>query len=155
MARATLAQLHAQQANSLGYLLLRCGQRWSELGVAAVNTEAGAPVLREAHTRLLPYLQEPGGIRITALAQKLGVTKQAVAPLVAELADLGLVRVTKDPGDARARRVVLTPFGVEALLHGTRMLHHMEAVMVAPHLGKRDTAVLKSLLARLLAVLET
>ena len=37
-------------------------------------------MLREAHTRLLPYLQDPAGIRITDLAQAVGVTKQAVQP---------------------------------------------------------------------------
>ncbi len=141
------------QATSLGYLLLRSAQRWGELGLAAVNREAGAPILREAHTRLLLHLQSEEGIRITDLARRVGVTKQAAQPLIAELAELGVVRVERDSEDARARRVHLTDFGVEALMHGAGVLHRIEAVL-APKLGERDTSELKTLLARLLAVLE-
>jgi DNA-binding MarR family transcriptional regulator len=155
-----LETLRRRQANSLGFLLIRCGQLWNERGIAAVNASAQAlgrsarPVLREAHTRLLPYLQEPAGIRITELARLVGVTKQAVQPLVAELAEQGVVRVGVDAEDARARRVFLTPFGVEAMLHGTGVLESIEAVVTSP-LTKPDVKALKQLLTRLLQTLET
>lgn len=142
------------QASSLGYLLIRCSQIWGDRAIAAVNLEAGAPVLREAHTRLLPHLQDPAGIRITDLAQAVGVTKQAVQPLVAELATMGLVRTEADTGDARARRVYLTPFGLEALMHGTGILLQIEA-QLAVRLGQRTREALKRQLAKLLAVLES
>ncbi len=140
------------QARSLGYLLIRCSQIWGDLAIAAVNLEAGAPVLREAHTRLLPHLQNPAGIRITDLALAVGVTKQAVQPLVAELASIGLVRIATDTEDARARRVFLTPFGLQALQHGTGILLQIEEEL-APRLGERTRASLKKQLAKLLAVL--
>ncbi|MBM4777572.1 MAG: MarR family transcriptional regulator [Archangiaceae bacterium] len=148
-----LERLRKRQADSLGFLLIRCGQLWNERGISQVNAEAGRPVLREAHTKLLPYLQAPTGIRITALAEHVGVTKQAVQPLVAELARQGLVRVEPDPDDARARRVALTAAGVEAMLHGTGVLERIERD-VAPALGKAELEALKRSLRRLLAVLE-
>lgn len=148
-----LERLRKRQADSLGFLLIRCGQLWNERGISQVNAEAGRPVLREAHTKLLPYLQAPTGIRITALAEQVGVTKQAVQPLVAELARQGLVRVEPDPDDARARRVALTAAGVEAMLHGTGVLERIERD-VAPALGKAELEALKRSLRRLLAVLE-
>lgn len=149
-----LDQLQKRQTDSLGFLLIRCGQLWNERGIAQVNLEAGAPVLREAHTKLLPHLQAPEGIRITALAERVGVTKQAVQPLVAELSAQGLVRVEPDPDDARARRVTLTALGVDAMLHGTGVLERLERE-VAPALGRAEVKALKQSLRRLLAVLES
>lgn len=155
-----LEVLRRRQANSLGFLLIRCGQLWNELGIAGVNAEARAagrgasPVLREAHTRLLPHLQAPSGIRITELARVVGVTKQAVQPLIAELAQSGVVRIEVDGDDARARRVFLTPLGVEAMLHGTGVLEGIEAEVTASF-TTRDVRALKGLLTRLLQTLET
>lgn len=148
-----LAELERRQQNSLGFLLIRCGQRWNERAIARVNAEAGRPVLREAHTKLLPHLQAPGGIRITDLAQAVGVTKQAVQPLIAELAAEAIVDVAVDPDDARARRVTLTPKGVEAMLHGTGVLEALEREL-RPALGAGETRALKGLLQGLLEALE-
>lgn len=151
--RRQLERLAVRQANSLGFLLIRCGQLWNERGIELVNREAGASVLREAHTRLLPHLQAPEGIRITALAQRTGVTKQAVQPLVADLAGQGLVTIERDPADARARRVRLTARGVEAMQHGTGVLERIEQG-VAGGLTVKELASLKASLRRLLQVLE-
>jgi DNA-binding MarR family transcriptional regulator len=151
--RKTLDHVRALQAESLGYLLVRAGQLWSERVLSIVHAEAGAPVVREAHTRLFPHLLAEHGIRITDLARALGVTKQAVQPLVAELAALHVVRVAPDPDDARARRVHLTEHGIAAMVHGTGVLLRVEAEL-APRLGARDTAQLKRLLGKLLPLLE-
>ncbi|MBL9006380.1 MAG: MarR family transcriptional regulator [Myxococcales bacterium] len=153
MPRRTLSQVEKLQASSLGYLLIRCSQIWGDRAIAAVNAEAGAPVLREAHTRLLPHLQTPDGIRITELAKAVGVTKQATQPLVAELAEQGIVRIETDREDARAKRVFLTEFGLEALLHGTGILLRIEEDL-APHLGPRARHALKTHLATLRSALE-
>lgn len=158
MSRRTLDDVKKMQAASLGYLLLRCSQRWGDRAIRTVNREAEErgirqPPLREAHTRLLPHLQTPEGIRITDLARAVGVTKQAVQPLVAEMVEQGIVRLEADPADLRARRVFLTPFGLEALTHGNGVLVAIEA-KVAPGLGRADTATLKRLLGKLLHELE-
>lgn len=149
----SLDHVRALQRESLGYLLVRAGQLWSERVLSIVHAEAGGPVVREAHTRLFPHLLVEGGIRITELSRALGVTKQAVQPLVAELTGLGMVRVVPDPDDARARRVLLTDHGVAAMVHGTGVLMRIEAEL-APALGSRDAAQLKRLLAKLLPILE-
>src|ERR1044072_3938453 len=110
------------QASAVGYLLIRSGQLWNDRAIRRVNAEARGPVLREAHTRLLPHLLEPDGIRITELARRLSVTKQAVQPLVADMVEAGVLRMEIDPDDARARRVILTAHGFAAMRHGTGIL---------------------------------
>lgn len=152
MTRRLLRRLEQQQKASLGFLLIRCGQLWNDRAIARVNAEAGDEVLREAHTRLLPHLQAPEGLRITELARRVGVTKQAVQPLVAELAERGIVVISSDPDDARARRVTLTEHGVAAMLHGTGVLLAIEAEL-APRLGRAPTAALKRSLSALLEAL--
>lgn len=148
-----LERLRQRQAQSLGFLLIRCGQLWNEQGIERVNRDAGRPVLREAHTKLLPHLQAPEGVRITELAKQVGVTKQAVQPLVAELAGLGLVRIEEDEADARARRVFLTSHGVDAMLHGTGVLEAIEREVVK-QLSHTQRTRLKRDLGALLRVLE-
>jgi DNA-binding MarR family transcriptional regulator len=59
-------------------------------------------VLRALHRRPLP---------LTVLAELLGVTKQAVGPVVDEMAGLGLVERRPDPADRRAKLLALTDRG--------------------------------------------
>jgi DNA-binding MarR family transcriptional regulator len=56
-----------------------------------------------------------GGRPAISLASDLGVTRQAVAQVVATLERDGYVRRVTDPGDARAKLVCLTPRGRAAL----------------------------------------
>lgn len=150
-----LDQVRALQASSVGYLLIRCGQLWNERGVAAVNAKQrpGTPTFRDAHTRLLPHLLTPEGIRLTELARRLSITKQAVQPLVADLVSAGVAELVADPDDARARRIVLTPLGLEAMNRGTRELLRIEAEL-GQAFGARDMKALGKLLTRLLPLLE-
>jgi DNA-binding MarR family transcriptional regulator len=148
----SLDEIAALQASSLGYLLIRVGQLWNERAIARVNSEAGAPVLRDAHTRLFPHLLGEDGARIVDLAAHLAVTKQAIAPLVQELADLGFVRVDIDDDDARARRVHLTRTGRAAMAHGTGVLIAIEDE-VRPALGTKELRALHRQLTALVAAL--
>lgn len=146
---AALARL---QARSLGYALIRCGQLFNQRAVDRVNAEAGGHLFREAHTRLLPHLQSEEGVRVTELARRLAVTKQAVHQLVAELVETGVARVDPDPRDARARRVRLTRFGLDAMCHGTEVLLELERELT-PEFGRAEARALHRLLTRLLAQL--
>jgi DNA-binding MarR family transcriptional regulator len=53
----------------------------------------------------------PNGATIGALAERLGVTKQAASQLVEELIGKGYVERLPHPRDARARLIVLTEHG--------------------------------------------
>lgn len=144
----SLDDVRRAQESSVGYLLIRCAQRWNDRAIARVNAEARRPVLREAHTRLVPHLMDPAGIRIVDLAAKVGVTKQAVAPLIQELADEGIVTVTPDPDDKRAKRATLTAHGLAAMMHGTGVLIALEHELS----GAMGAARMKELRASLQAL---
>ena len=62
-------------------------------------------------TRHLPL----AGARLTELAQAAGMSKQAMGDLVDQCEAWGLVARTADPHDARARRIVFTPLGLDWL----------------------------------------
>jgi DNA-binding MarR family transcriptional regulator len=74
----------------------------------------GMAGLRPLHALLLiPLLG--GGRRASDLAEGLGVSRQAVAQVVARLEQDGYLTRIADPGDARAKLVCLTPRGRAAL----------------------------------------
>jgi DNA-binding MarR family transcriptional regulator len=66
--------------------------------------------LRPSHLRLLS-LTPPAGMRVTDLAGRAGITKQALGELVAALQRAGLVEVATDARDRRVRLVRPTPAG--------------------------------------------
>jgi DNA-binding MarR family transcriptional regulator len=74
----------------------------------------GHPRLRPVHGFALQAVGRDGATT-AELGRRLGVSKQAAAKTVAGLAALGYVRREAEPHDRRARRVVLTPHGVDCL----------------------------------------
>lgn len=81
--------------------------------------------VRAAHTALLPHLDFEG-IRLTDLAARVGVTKQAVGQLVDDLHQLGMVEKVDDPQDRRAKRIRFSRRGFAALMHGLGVLRGIE-----------------------------
>jgi DNA-binding MarR family transcriptional regulator len=68
--------------------------------------------LRPSHLRLLS-LTPADGMRVTDLAVRVGMTKQALGEFVTTLQTAGLVQVTVDQRDRRVRLVRPTPSGQE------------------------------------------
>ena len=103
-------------------------QQWNpDLGVLAARlsdatqaelferlAEQGHGDLRPRHGGVLAYLDEDG-IRPTELARLSGRHKQVVGRLVDELEDLGYVDRRADPADRRAKLIVPTERGLEAM----------------------------------------
>ncbi len=81
-----------------------------EVPLALSNLAARDPV-SAAHVHITRHLALAGD-RLTDLAQRAGMTKQAMADLVDQCAAWGLVERQPDPHDARARRVCFTPTGL-------------------------------------------
>lgn len=77
----------------------------------ALSNLAARDQVTAAHVHITRHLALEGD-RLTDLAQRAGMTKQAMAALVQQCAAWGLVTREPDPRDARARRVCFTPAGL-------------------------------------------
>lgn len=136
---------------SFGQVLLKAARLYNELAIARVQKERD-PRIRLAHTTLFPHLS-PGGIRPTDLAKRVGVSKQAVAPLVDDLLAWGMLERVEDPADGRAWLVRLTPQGGAAILDGLKILGGIEAKL-RDELGSERMASLHAALSDTMDVLE-
>jgi DNA-binding MarR family transcriptional regulator len=120
----------------LGSLLTAAGQRLSAELDRSLR-EAGFPDLRAAHAPVFMAV-DPGGTRITDLAERTRMTKQAVGELVRYLSARGYLEITADPSDRRAKRVALTDRGWRAIDTGEQVIDGFDR-WLAQAIG--DTAV--------------
>ncbi|WP_433786930.1 MarR family winged helix-turn-helix transcriptional regulator [Actinomycetospora sp. CA-101289] len=65
---------------------------------------------------------DPDGTRVSDLAERAAMTKQAVGELIRHLAAHGYLTVEPDLDDRRAKRVALTERGWDALELGERVI---------------------------------
>ncbi|MGW4643093.1 MarR family winged helix-turn-helix transcriptional regulator [Sphaerisporangium sp. NPDC004334] len=77
-------------------------------------TEAGHPEVRDVHGYVFQHLLA-GPVRISELAELLGMTAQGASKVVMEMERVGYVTRRADPGDRRNRYVELTPHGHDAI----------------------------------------
>jgi DNA-binding MarR family transcriptional regulator len=123
-------ELESAKRQSTLQVLFKVARLLDEAALERVARERGAPRLRRSHTSLLPHI-DLEGTRVTDLAERVGVTKQAVSQLVDDLEQLGVLARMPDPDDARARRVVFTELGRQGLLEGLAVLRTMEEELAA------------------------
>jgi DNA-binding MarR family transcriptional regulator len=69
---------------------------------------------------------DPDGTRLTVLAGRAGITHQAMAQLVCELEERGIVERVADPVDGRARLVRLTADGRQRVRVARREIAEIE-----------------------------
>lgn len=131
----------------IGWTLWRATLAWRRDFVSGMAA-AGHGWFAQARGNLLVYIG-PDGIRQGDLAEKAGLTKQAVQQFVDELVQDGIVMRTPDETDARARRVRLTPRGEAAMRDADRIKLEIEARWRV-HLGNDAFANLEAILRRLI-----
>ena len=141
---AYAADLESTKRRSTLQLLFKAARLLDEEALARVAEKPGRPRLRRSHTSLFPHI-DLEGTRITDLADRLGVTKQAVSQLVDDLEELGVVERLPDPDDARARRVRFTARGRTGLLDGLAVLEAVEREYAAK-IGERRMLQLRDAL---------
>jgi DNA-binding MarR family transcriptional regulator len=130
------------------------------LGAASRNTIAAmmAKVAGSGYTDMTPAfaslipLLDANGVRATLLAQRSGITKQAVSQLIRELKARGYVEQVADPTDTRAKIVRLTKRGVALRAACAEVRKEMNAAAIKA-LGKNRIARLRRDLGDLAAVL--
>lgn len=120
-----LSDLEAAKRASVAQLLMKGARLLNEQALVLAREQMGMPGLRPAHTSLLPHI-DLEGTRLTEIARRLGVSKQAVGQLVAELEAMGGLERVPDPADGRAKLVRFVGGGA-GLLQGLRVLGEVEA----------------------------
>lgn len=95
----------------------------------------GHDTVRRAHGIVFQHL-DPTGTTVSALAERAGMTKQAMGELVLHLERHGYVRRVPDPGDRRAKLVQLTDRGREVVRIVGTHVPELEQRLVAM-LGER------------------
>jgi DNA-binding MarR family transcriptional regulator len=110
-------------------------------------TARGFDGMTPAFAGLIPLL-DANGARPSALAQRSGVTKQAMSQLIHELEARGYVEQVSDPADTRAKIVRLSKRGV-ALRQACFVARKDIQALAAETLGKTRLARLQLDLTRL------
>jgi DNA-binding MarR family transcriptional regulator len=87
--------------------------------------EVGHGAVRAAHGPVFQHLDDDG-TTVSALAQRAGTTKQAMAELVQHLERHGYVRRVPDPTDGRAKLVQLTDTGRDVMAIVQELVPRME-----------------------------
>lgn len=108
--------------------LLNSAVRRFETRVLELLSDAGRSEARLTHLNLTRNL-DIEGTRITELAHRAEMTKQAMGQLIAQCETLGLVYRELDPTDARAKIVRFTPAGLEWLVAFKSALEQSEREM--------------------------
>ncbi|MGF1466699.1 MAG: MarR family winged helix-turn-helix transcriptional regulator [Sandaracinaceae bacterium] len=142
----------AAKRASAAQLLLKAGRLVNERALSQIPQEPGQWRMRPSHTALFPHL-EFAGTRITVLAERLGISKQAVSQLVGDLERMGVLQRIPDPSDGRAKLVVFAEDGPTLLMKGMRYLQTVDAEL-EELLGPRRLASLRKILIEVIEELE-
>ena len=127
-------------------LLITLTERHLAEALQAHLVAAGFDDHRVVHHNVMAHVTYEG-IRLTDLAEKAGITKQAMSELVIDLEELGYLTRTADPHDGRAKLIGFTDKGRAAVREAMRAFSEIESV-----LGERS---LRSLRRSLLTILAT
>ena len=107
--------------------------------------ERGHPAVRYSHGNVFQFLDD-SGTRVSVLAERAQVTKQAMAQLVSHLEEHRYVERVPDPGDRRAKLVRATPRGRAVFAVARELMEEVE--------GRLDERLGQAKLRRLRALLQ-
>jgi DNA-binding MarR family transcriptional regulator len=148
-----LAETEAQwRRGNVGRLMFDGARRFEERLHASVRA-AGFAEVRYVHLTVLRNMNL-GGTRLTELAARAGMTKQAMGQQVDDCESLGIVTRRADEADRRARLIAFTPRGRALLDVVHRAIAEAEAEMAAA-VGKRAFAQVREALAAYVRGAET
>jgi DNA-binding MarR family transcriptional regulator len=130
--------------DNVGRLLNNAVARF-ESRVLELMSQSGHPQARISHISLTRNL-DLKGTRVSELARRAGMTKQAMGELVSQCATRRLVVTSADPSDRRARVVRFTPDGLRWLEAFRQAVDRAEREM-RDEVGSMSMDVLRGALA--------
>ncbi len=105
--------------------LLLAAFRWFDGALTAELSRRGWEGLTRAHAMVMTQVRE-GGVRPAQIARLTGVSRQAAHQTINELVQMGLVELSPDPDDKRAKLVVVSPAGWLALADAVEIFAGLE-----------------------------
>ncbi len=135
-----------RRRSDTGALLGFCARAFNDRTVQKIQV-AGHATVRVSHLALMRNMDE-NGTRITELARRAGMTKQAMGQLVREFQELGYLVLRPDPTDRRAKLATYTVLGQSLAEAAERSTEEVQAEFKKA-LGKGGMKELRKLLARL------
>jgi DNA-binding MarR family transcriptional regulator len=147
-AHPELSSLDRIRHEHLGWLLGRADLVFAESVTRAMH-ERGFAGIRLVHIALIRNVDE-NGTRISDIARRAGMTKQATGQLVAEFVELGYIRLVPDPDDGRAKIARYTAKGKRLLVAIVASIEETEDAVSAA-IGAKQLASLKATLRSLLS----
>lgn len=112
---------------NLGFLLLNAF-RWFDEGLLAALNRAGWPEIGRPESMVFAHL-DATGTRISELARRGGVSRQAAHQVVQGLRRAGLVELVSDPANRSAKLVRPTGRGERSIAFARRRLLELETVL--------------------------
>ena len=130
---------------NLGQLVLRAFYWIDESLQRNLRTRGGPDV---THSQSMVMLTIGEGIkRPSAIAERLGVSRQAVHQCLRELTNVGLVALIPDPDDGRAKIARLSRQGEPLRIMATEILEELE-MELSERIGKRRMINLREALEK-------
>jgi DNA-binding MarR family transcriptional regulator len=111
--------------------------------------EAGHAEIRDGHGCVFRFI-DTEGTRLTALAERSGLTKQAVGEAVDDLERMGYVERVSDPDDKRAKIIRLTPSGADAMRAALEIFDGIERDW-GERFGEQRVATMREVLSDIVA----
>lgn len=121
--------------------------------LVSAAADRGFPEIRVSHNAVFATLQ-PEGSRVSDMAARAGITKQSLAAIVKDLERAGLVTVSPDPADGRAKVVRFTDRGWQCAGGGAAYLREVEDSL-ATVIGRDRLEDLRQLLVQTADFFET
>lgn len=114
--------------------------------------DAGFPELKHSHNSVFGFLSSQGS-HASDMAARAGVTRQSMGEIVRDLVSLGIVEMTTDPDDRRAKLVTYTRYGLKSARAGYQHIIELEK-QFAEEFGDKQYEIVRDVLERLTAMLK-
>lgn len=118
--------------------------RWADRALRSRLVALGWPETTPAQSLVFASL-EAAGTRPSELARRIGVSRQAVHQTIGELVAVDLLELVDDPGDGRAKLVVVTAKGKRNIVAALQAIEEMETELRS-RIGDRAVSALRDAL---------
>lgn len=129
-----------ERRRSLGRHLYTLYRIYDSRVLAGLHS-AGFKDIRPVHTDILRSV-EVGGSRVTDVATRCNITKQAAGQVIKELVSLGYVSQMTDRKDTRVRMVIFTARGMNLIVHLGGIFKRIDSKLEEV-IGKKELAAFR------------